>query len=211
MSSGANCLSLGHIGFLLLLHAALPVNIKALFTIRSHSVRSLLFRFLKQEICAMRRDTPFLEFRRAALAALVTSGFACAPALAQSSSETITLTLDQATILSLPQNAMTVIIGNPGVADVTMIKKTNQMVLTPKAFGRTNMIALDRDGRSVGESTIRVVGPTTNLVVQRGVERESWDCSTRCNPVVSLGDSPRHVTETIGQAQARAGSMGAAK
>jgi len=159
----------------------------------------------------MRRDTSFNGFGRAALAALVISALVCSPARAQSSGEAITLTLDQATILSLPQNAMTVIIGNPGVADVTMIKKTNQMVLTPKAFGRTNMIALDRDGRSVGESTIRVVGPTTNLVVQRGLERESWDCSTRCNPVVSLGDSPRHMTEAIGQSQARSSAMGAAK
>ena len=158
----------------------------------------------------MRFDNFFAHARNACLAATA-SALLCGAASAQSSGDMITLTLDKATILSLPQNAMTVIIGNPGVADVTMIKKTNQMVLTPKAFGRTNMIALDRDGRAVGESTIRVVGPTTNLVVQRGVERESWDCSTRCNPVVSLGDSPRHMTEAIGQSQARSSAMGAAK
>ena len=155
----------------------------------------------------MRRDTSIYEFGRAALAALAISVLVCAPVRAQASGETITLTLDQATILSLPQNAMTVIIGNPGVADVTMIKKTNQMVLTAKSFGRTNMIALDRDGKSVGESVIRVVGSSTNLVVQRGLERESWDCTPRCNPVVSLGDAPRHLTEAITQAQARSGSM----
>lgn len=102
-------------------------------------------------------------------------------------SETIVVTLDRATILSLPQNATTIIIGNPSVADVTMIKKTNQMVLTAKGFGQTNMIALDSEGKSVGESNIRVVENKSNIVVQRGMERESWDCSPRCNPTVSLG------------------------
>lgn len=129
----------------------------------------------------------------------------------QAGAETIIVTLDRATILQLPQNAVTIIIGNPSVADVTMIKKSNQMVLTGKGFGQTNLIALDSTGKSVGESNIRVVENKTNIVVQRGMERESWDCSPRCNPTVSLGDAPRFMTETIGQSQARTGSMGVAK
>jgi Flp pilus assembly secretin CpaC len=129
----------------------------------------------------------------------------------KAANETILVTLDRATILQLPQNAVTIIIGNPSVADVTMIKKSNQMVLTGKGFGQTNLIALDSTGRSVGESNIRVVENKTNIVVQRGMERESWDCSPRCNPTVSLGDAPRFMTETIGQAQARTSSMGVAK
>ena len=132
------------------------------------------------------------------------------PAHAQrAATETILVTLDRATILRLPQNATTIIIGNPSVADVTMIKKTNQMVLTAKGFGQTNMIALDSEGKSVGESNIRVVENKSNVVVQRGMERESWDCSPRCNPTVSLGDAPRFMTESIGQAQARNGSISA--
>lgn len=126
----------------------------------------------------------------------------------KAANETIVVALDRATILQLPQNAVTIIIGNPSVADVTMIKKSNQMVLTGKGFGQTNLIALDSTGKSVGESNIRVVENKTNIVVQRGMERESWDCSPRCNPTVSLGDAPRFMTETIGQAQARTGSMG---
>ena len=127
----------------------------------------------------------------------------------KAATETIVVTLDRATILRLPQNAITVIIGNPSVADVTMIKKTNQMVLTAKGFGQTNMIALDSEGKSVGESSIRVVESKSNVVVQRGMERESWDCSPRCNSTVTLGDAPRFMTETIGQAQARNGSIAA--
>jgi Flp pilus assembly secretin CpaC len=134
------------------------------------------------------------------------------PANAQKAANgTIVVTLDRATILQLPTNAVTIIIGNPSVADVTMIKKSNQMVLTGKGFGQTNLIALDSTGKSVGESNIRVVENKTNVVVQRGMERESWDCSPRCNPTVSLGDAPRFMTETIGQAQARTGSMGVGK
>lgn len=129
----------------------------------------------------------------------------------KAANETIIVMLDRATILHLPESAVTVIIGNPSVADVTMIKKTNQMVLTGKGFGQTNLIALDSAGKSVGESNIRVVENKTNVVVQRGMERESWDCSPRCNPTVSLGDAPRFMTETIGQSQARTSSMGVGK
>lgn len=145
---------------------------------------------------------------RYGVAAILCFSVAGAAHAQKAANETIVVMLDRATILQLPQNAVTVIIGNPSVADVTMIKKSNQMVLTGKGFGQTNMIALDSTGKSVGESNIRVVENKSNIVVQRGMERESWDCSPRCNPTVSLGDAPRFMTETIGQSQARNGSMG---
>ncbi len=111
--------------------------------------------------------------------------------------ETIVVVLDEAKVLQLPQNATTVIVGNPIIADVTMLKKTNQMVLTGKGFGQTNLIALDSRGRSVGESTLRVVGPPHGLVVQRGLERESYDCSPRCQPTARLGDSQKFTSEAM--------------
>ena len=146
--------------------------------------------------------------RKFAIGLAVSVGVMGAAHAQNAGSETIVVTLDKATILRLPQNATTVIIGNPSVADVTMIKKSNQMVLTGKGFGQTNMIALDSEGKSVGESNIRVVENKNNVVVQRGMERESWNCTPRCNPTVSLGDAPRFMTEGIGQVQARNGSMG---
>lgn len=117
--------------------------------------------------------------------------------------DVITVVLDQAKIINLPEGASTIIIGNPIVADATMLKKNNQMILTGKGFGETNLIALDTTGAAVGESVIRVVSPTNDLVVQRGMDRESYSCLPRCEPTVRLGDANKYMTETGSQIQAR--------
>ena len=126
------------------------------------------------------------------------------------SSEAIQIVLNRAKVLQLPANATTVIVGNPAVADVTMMRRTKQMVLTGKGFGETNLIALDSQGRSVGESVIRVTAPSNSLVIQRGMDRETWDCSPRCQPTFSLGDSTKFASENAAQMQARNSSVGTA-
>lgn len=73
-----------------------------------------------------------------------------------SAADTIEVVLDQAKVLQLPPNTQTVIVGNPVIADITMLKHTNQMVLTGKGYGETNMIALDAEGNAIGESLVRV-------------------------------------------------------
>lgn len=124
-------------------------------------------------------------------------------ALPAQSAETIEVVLDQAKVLQLPPNASTIIVGNPGIADVTMLRKNSQMILTGKGFGQTNMIALDADGNSVGESVVLVTGARHGLVVQRGMERETYSCAPRCQPTVSLGDESKFLTQTAGQVRAR--------
>ncbi|MBX9741301.1 MAG: pilus assembly protein N-terminal domain-containing protein [Beijerinckiaceae bacterium] len=117
--------------------------------------------------------------------------------------EIITVILDQAKIIQLPERTSTVIVGNPGVADVTLLKKNGRMIITAKGFGETNMLALDAQGNSIGESLVRVVAPEHALIVQRGLERESYSCNPRCQPTVNLGDTTRFMTETAGQVQQR--------
>jgi hypothetical protein len=141
------------------------------------------------------------------LTAAILSGGSAAAQNAQSS-EAILLVLNKAKVLQLPANATTVIVGNPSVADVTLVRRTKHMVLTGKGFGETNLIALDSQGRSVGESIIRVTAPGTNLIVQRGMERETWDCSPRCQPTFSLGDSSKFASENASQMQMRNSTVG---
>ncbi|MDB5649291.1 MAG: pilus assembly protein [Hyphomicrobiales bacterium] len=117
--------------------------------------------------------------------------------------ESIVVKLDQAKIIQLPEGTSTVIVGNPGVADVTLLKKKGRMILTAKGFGETNMLALDAQGNSIGESIVRVVAADNSLIVQRGLERESYSCSPRCQPTVTLGDTPRYMSEAAGQVQQR--------
>jgi len=123
-----------------------------------------------------------------------------------SASAHIVVVLNQAKVIQLPEGASTVIVGNPAIADVTLLRNTRNMILTAKGFGETNLIALDGQGRSVGESMLRVTAPTSGLVVQRGLERETWDCTPRCQPTMMLGDSTRFASEAAGQIQLRNGA-----
>jgi hypothetical protein len=100
----------------------------------------------------------------------------------------LSVTLDQAKIARIPDGTVTLVIGNPIVADVTMLKGSGAMVVTGKGFGETNLIALDGQGNVLDEKTIRVVPTGSVLVVQRGMERESYSCAPTCMPTVQLGD-----------------------
>lgn len=132
----------------------------------------------------MSRRTP-LSF-----AFLLGLGLAGAP-LAASADEPVAVlnvTLDQAKIARIPEGTATLVIGNPIVADVTMLKGSGAMVVTGKGFGETNLIALNGQGDVLDEKTIRVVPTGSVLVVQRGMERESYSCAPQCMPTIQLGD-----------------------
>ena len=126
----------------------------------------------------------------------------------------IAVTVDNAKVMRLPEKTRTVIVGNPIIADVSL-QKNGILILTGKSFGATNLIALDGAGEMLAESTISVQAPQASVVmVQRGLDRESYSCTPNCQPSVQLGDSTKYFGEVSGQADARrslAISGGAAK
>jgi Flp pilus assembly secretin CpaC len=129
----------------------------------------------------------------------------------ESRSDTVvTVTVDHAKVVRLPEKAQTVIVGNPAIADVA-VQRNGVMVVTGKSFGVTNLIALDSSGALLAESSVRVSAATESiLTVQRGLERESYSCTPVCQPSAQLGDSKKHFDEVGGQASARnAAAMGA--
>lgn len=152
---------------------------------------------------SMRAALPSGFGRLAMATALV---ICCVPGVM--AADQIKVVLDEAKVLLLPPNTSTIVLGNPAIADVSMLKRNNQMILTGKSFGRTNLIALDAEGKSVGESTVVVTNAAGGggLLVQRGLQRETYNCSPLCNPTVTLGDDSKFMTDTAGQAQARAAS-----
>ncbi len=144
--------------------------------------------------------------RLVASALIISVPLIAEPALA---TDTIEVVLDQAKVLQLPPNTSTVIVGNPIIADVTMLRRTNQMVLTGKGYGQTNMIALDAEGNAIGESVVKVSGSTHGLVVQRGMSRETYSCAPRCQPTVNLGDDNSYLGQASGQIRSRAAASAA--
>jgi Pilus formation protein N terminal region len=125
--------------------------------------------------------------------------FAMAFAPAALANDGITLLLDNATVIKVPERTATLVIGNPMIADVSM-QRNGIMVLTGKAFGETNLLALDESGGLVSETKLRVQrSPRNQVVVFRGSESETYSCTPECAPVLVLGDSEKHFAKVGGQ------------
>ncbi|NNM74940.1 pilus assembly protein N-terminal domain-containing protein [Enterovirga aerilata] len=120
----------------------------------------------------------------------------------------LTVAVDRAKVIKLPEKTQTVIIGNPAVADIS-IQKNGVVVLTGKSFGVTNFIALDSSGGMIGESMVSVTAPTdATLTVQRGLERQTYSCTPVCQPSVALGDAGGYFAETKGQVDQHSAFVG---
>ncbi|MBB2959663.1 pilus assembly protein N-terminal domain-containing protein [Methylobacterium sp. R2-1] len=127
------------------------------------------------------------------------------PALANEavSQGAVSVQVDNAKVIRLPEKTQTVVVGNPMIADITL-QKNGVVVLTGKSFGITNLIALDGKGAMLAESTISVQAPQASIItVQRGLDRESYSCTPNCQPSVQLGDATKYFDETSKQAEAR--------
>ena len=116
----------------------------------------------------------------------------------------ISVILDQARLVKLPDRVATIVIGNPIIADAA-VQSGGWMVITGKGYGLTNIIALDRSGAILMEKTIEVQGPSNVVVVYRGVERDTYSCTAECQRQLTLGDSNAFFEATAAQITARNG------
>jgi len=115
----------------------------------------------------------------------------------------VTVNLDQAKLLKLPDRLATIVIGNPLIADAAL-QPNGLMVITGKGYGMTNLIALDRAGNVLMEKSIEVQGPLGNLVVvYRGPERETYSCTPFCEKRITLGDGNPYFEAVLAQTVAR--------
>jgi hypothetical protein len=139
----------------------------------------------------------------AALAGLLLC--AAATAATPTQADTITVSVDTAHIMKLPERVATIVIGNPLIADATL-QGGGILVVTGKSFGATNLLALDRAGKVVMDKTVQVMGPTGGdlVVVYKGVARESYSCTPECAPRITLGDDPKFFGDTMSQSGSRA-------
>ncbi len=143
--------------------------------------------------------------RRSILVAAWIFAAALSPASAQSgNSGAVNMVIDQAQVMKLPDGVATLVVGNPLIADVS-VQSGGMVVLTAKSYGVTNLMALDRSGGVLEQRTIQVQGARDSVVVYRGVERESYSCTPKCERRITLGDSPEFFATTLGQAVARSG------
>ena len=123
--------------------------------------------------------------------------------------DTLTVRVDQAHILKLPDRVSTIVIGNPLIADATL-QGAGILVVTGKGYGATNLLALDRQGRIIMDKTVQVArtGQDDVITVYKGATRESYSCAPDCGPRITLGDTPQFFNDALGQTTARNGGAG---
>jgi hypothetical protein len=151
---------------------------------------------------------PAVFWRRRRLFAVLTGTLLAVAALgaAPARAETVTVSIDEARILKMPERVATIVIGNPLVADASL-QSGGILVVTGKGFGSTNLLALDRAGKVVMDKTVQVQGPAGGdlVVVYKGVERESYSCAPECERRLTLGDSAAYFNGILAQAGNRNG------
>ncbi len=136
---------------------------------------------------------------------LVLCGLAIAPN--QAMAEVVSVVLDQARLLRLPDRVSTIIIGNPSIADGTL-QTGGLLVVTGKGYGTTNLMVLDAKGTVIAEHTITVSGPTNGLTVFRGSDRETLSCAPNCQRTLVPGDASAVFDSVVSQNGTRNGLSG---
>jgi Flp pilus assembly secretin CpaC len=112
--------------------------------------------------------------------------------------------LDQVRVVAFTAPVKTVFVGNPVIADITVIDPTHVFVLG-KNFGTTNLIALDEMGREFLNQQITVLDrPGTFVTVQRGAAKSTLNCtSARCEAAPTPGDENAPFDALTGQMEKR--------
>ncbi len=97
--------------------------------------------------------------------------------------QSLSIRVDQASRLALPGVARDVVVGNPAVADVTVLDGRN-LVIVGKGPGVTNLLVVDARGRTLLDREVVVGGGDQGRVAYiRGGSIQTFACSPRCERI----------------------------
>jgi hypothetical protein len=118
----------------------------------------------------------------------------------------IGLAVDQARLVSFPEPVKTVYVGNPWIADISMVDPEHAFV-QGKTFGVTNLIALSANGRQVSNQQVTVLNNGAAVTVNRGADQFNYMCTlSHCETAPRPGDPQTYVQNTEGAATAHESS-----
>ncbi len=102
--------------------------------------------------------------------------------------QSLNVEIDRSSRIALTGSASSVIVGNPAIADVTVVD-ANTLFVTGKGYGVTEVIAVDGVGRTLFQGEIVVTGGSTGSVrVWRGARATEMACAASCAPSIRNGD-----------------------
>jgi Flp pilus assembly secretin CpaC len=117
----------------------------------------------------------------------------------QASASGFLVEVNQSRALHLDAPAAAVMIGNPAIADVTVLGPQLVYVLG-RSYGRTNFVALDSKGRQISSFDVNVVAQQGSTVtLTRGSGQLTYNCTPRCERVVAQGDDSEAFTQAVRQ------------
>lgn len=120
-------------------------------------------------------------------------------------SDDLVVKYDQSKLVRLPRAVSEIIVGNPSIADVA-VHSRKVLIITGKSFGITNIIAIDNEKKIIQDQRIVVQREQIKTVnVQKGLKRESYNCSTQCNPTITVGDHTAYLESTAKSSKLKMG------
>lgn len=113
--------------------------------------------------------------------------FACLAAVAAAGTAfaagRLEVAIDHSERLQVRGAAGSVIVGNPEVADVTVVD-AHTLFVSGRGFGVTQIVVVDPLGRTLWQGDVVVTSPETNAVsVWRGAAQTEMACASTCQPL----------------------------
>ncbi len=108
----------------------------------------------------------------------------------------IGVAVDQARLVTFKRPAKTVFLGNPMIADVSMLDARHAFVLG-KTMGLTNLIALEANGAQIENMSVLVTNTFAAATLNRGPDQFNYTCSlAHCETAPRPGDPKPYVDNT---------------
>jgi hypothetical protein len=110
-------------------------------------------------------------------------------ALAAPASAAIAARIDEATAVTLSGTASSIIVGNPSVADVSIIDR-HRIAVLGRTYGTTNVMVFDAAGRVIYNGLVTVTSPSAGHVSMfRGASLQNYSCGPRCERTPMPGEA----------------------
>lgn len=102
---------------------------------------------------------------------------------------TMTVAAGQATTVQLGGSAREIVVGDPQIADVSVVNDRTLVVLG-KRVGVTTLFAFDAQGRTLTGGQVLVTDVAADAVtVQRGASASAYACDSRCIALTAAAPS----------------------
>ena len=99
-----------------------------------------------------------------------------------STARTVTLAVGASEVLRTRPGVTTIVLGNPDIADVSLINGTT-LAVTGRTAGRTNLILLDASGGEIARTLLQIGSRQTQVVVFSGAKVQNYFCAPGCTAI----------------------------